>query len=133
MEEKQKTEVIVEKEKPKATNKNAAIGCLTLIVIAVFIIWLISPKGETKLTIEAYRTTQGFVKQHLKAPATAQFPNYDKNFVQVIGKDSVQVNSYVDSQNGFGVMLRSTYVIQMYKKGNDWYCVYFEFDGKRVK
>ena len=129
----QKIDAVVEKEKPKATNKNAAIGCLVFIIIIAVIAWIISPKGETKLTIEAYRTTQGFVKQHLVAPSTAQFPDYDKSFTQVIGKDSVQVNSYVDSQNGFGAMLRSYYVIQMYKKGDNWYCIYFILNDQRIK
>ena len=131
--EQKKGEDQVTKEKPKATNKDAAIGCLIFIIIATVIIWAIYPKGESGLKIDAFVTAKSYVGQYLKAPATAQFPDYDKNFVQIIGKDSVQVSSYVDSQNGFGAMLRSYYVIQMYKKGDNWYCIYFILNDQRIK
>lgn len=57
------------------------------------------------------------VKQQLRAPASAQFPGC------VFGADQYQVRGtrdgktfwvigYVDSQNGFGAMLRSKYVVK---------------------
>jgi hypothetical protein len=119
-------------EKTK-TNKNTAIGCITMLIIAVFIIWLIYPKGERGEKIDAWTTAQGYVKQHLKAPASAKFQEYNSDAVQKISESSYQINSYVDSQNSFGALIRSRYVIKLHKKDKDWYYDYFVFDGEKLK
>ena len=55
--------------------------------------------------------TEEAIKQILQAPSTAKFP-WDYNEYNVKKKDgSVIVQGYVDSQNGFGAMLRSTYQV----------------------
>ncbi len=74
-----------------------------------------------------------YVKQSLKAPSTAEFPGT----VLEIGewkvsrnKDVVTVQSYVDSQNGFGAMIRSNFVVQI--SYTDHSCLYMEVDGTVV-
>ena len=57
-----------------------------------------------------------YVLQGLKAPSTAEFPG---TFLEIgewnvtRNKDVITVRSYVDSQNGFGAMIRSNFAVQM--------------------
>lgn len=69
------------------------------------------------------QAAQQFVKRSLKAPTTANFPACDAPGVMVKSQairagdhwspTSHTVTGYVDSQNSFGAMLRSTYTVQM--------------------
>lgn len=59
--------------------------------------------------VGAYRFTKNFVKLTLKAPATAEFPAYSSTIVRSAGQCRYVINSYVDSQNGFGAVLRTSY------------------------
>lgn len=61
----------------------------------------------------AYVMSQNFVKRHLKAPSTAAFPSGVARYSQAIGNCQFAVNSYVDSQNSFGAMVRSSYTATM--------------------
>ncbi|MBQ3045171.1 MAG: zinc ribbon domain-containing protein [Clostridia bacterium] len=74
-----------------------------------------------------------YVLQGLKSPSTAEFPGT----ILEIGewkvsrnKDVVTVKSYVDSQNGFGAMVRSTFIVQM--SYSDKSCLYLQIDGTTV-
>ena len=59
-----------------------------------------------------------FVKDKLKAPATAKFPSWgDRADVTDIGNFRYRVSGYVDSQNGFGAMIRTHYVAVVRDKG----------------
>ena len=62
---------------------------------------------------------QQFVLQGLKAPSTAKFPAlpYDTS---TDGDGLYKVNSYVDSQNGFGAMIRSDWTVLMRLSGSSW-------------
>lgn len=66
--------------------------------------------------------TEVIVKEMLKSPSTAEFPVCNaKNFsIEKLGEDSYIVSSYVDSQNGFGAMIRS-----------DWSVKYRYLDDKK--
>lgn len=59
----------------------------------------------------AYNYTEGFVKQRLKSPSTAEFPGlFEKaDHITELGNDEYRINSWVDSQNGFGAMIRSKF------------------------
>ena len=57
-----------------------------------------------------YRITTRLIAKTLKAPSTAKFPSfYDDGAVTFtsLGGNRYKVSSYVDSQNGFGAMLRT--------------------------
>ena len=74
-------------------------------------------------------TCEECVKRILKAPSTAKFPNIlDWKFQK--DKDIVIVQSYVDSQNGFGAMLRSNFQITL--NTTDKKVISFIFDGKEL-
>lgn len=58
--------------------------------------------------------SQKFVRQNLKAPTTAEFPDWTQENCQTThAGDTWTVTSYVDSQNGFGAMIRSDYTANM--------------------
>lgn len=60
----------------------------------------------------AMMATEGAVKERLRSPATAQFPKKSgEDGVQVVRIDACRflVISHVDSQNGFGALVRSSY------------------------
>lgn len=76
------------------------------------------------------------VEKVLKAPSTAEFPGgwldpYEDWGMSKIN-NLVTVASYVDSENGFGAMIRSTFRIQMQIDGSTWSISYFEFDGQVI-
>jgi hypothetical protein len=71
---------------------------------------------------DAYYTIQGFVRNRLKSPGSAQFPPVRAAHVGQVGAVADQryiVAAYVDSQNSFWALLRSHFVgeIQQTSKG----------------
>ena len=65
---------------------------------------------------EAYVMSQQFVKTRLKAPSTASFPWITDSDVSVVATKNCHfiVHAWVDSQNSFGAMLRSTYKAELH-------------------
>lgn len=59
----------------------------------------------------AHIMASNFVKERLKAPASAKFPYTNAAGVSItpLGDCRFTVVSYVDSQNGFGAMIRSRF------------------------
>lgn len=76
---------------------------------------------------DAYYTSRGLVRQKLKAPSTAEFPNYyteDGSItVQYLGGCKFTIAAWVDSQNSFGAMIRTPYLVEVeYRpETEDWY------------
>jgi len=68
---------------------------------------------------QAYIISQTYVKAILKSPSTADFSLLDYQSFD-LGKDKYKIVSYVDSQNGFGAMIRSNYSAVLLFKGGDW-------------
>lgn len=66
-------------------------------------------KARCSDTIMAYVMSQNFVKAKLVAPSTAEFPSFSDVKVTKAGECKFTVLGYVDSQNSFGAMLRTTY------------------------
>ncbi|KRU24418.1 putative lipoprotein [Clostridium sporogenes] len=81
---------------------------------------------ETKKKIEVYKASQEFVKENLKAPATAEFPNFEDGKVTVAGDEKgYSVIAYVDAENSFGAKIRSKYLCNLQDDGNGGYKVEF--------
>ncbi|MBA6091912.1 hypothetical protein H4C81_24005 [Pseudomonas monteilii] len=83
-----------------------------------FYSWKNSPQREIEAQVRdcgdttmAFVMSQNFVKQRLKSPASAAFPYVSDRGVDVLadGVCGFQVSAYVDSQNGFGALIRSRY------------------------
>lgn len=70
---------------------------------------------------DAEMMAREFVKQRLKAPASAVFPANSRAAVTKLGMGRYQVISYVDSQNSFGANLRAPFVCTLrYLGGDQW-------------
>lgn len=66
---------------------------------------------------EAVYASQKFVESRLKSPKTADFqPMFQANVKRV--NDIYTITSYVDSQNGFGAIIRSNYIVKLKRKSN---------------
>lgn len=78
-------------------------------------------QSEQNLKSTAYFNAQECVKNLLKSPSTADFPYGSEQFVTQIDEDTYLINSYVDSQNSFGAMLRTQYVCQVTLTSNESY------------
>lgn len=58
----------------------------------------------------AWRACVGFVTERLRAPSTAQFnPDGEAETVRIPGTSDYSVSTWVDSQNGFGAMIRTEF------------------------
>ncbi|WP_062391107.1 hypothetical protein [Pseudomonas abietaniphila] len=66
-------------------------------------------ESECRNTVAAFVMSQGFVKRSLKSPASAVFPSQAVASTQA-GQCKFVVVAYVDSQNGFGALIRTSYV-----------------------
>lgn len=96
---------------------------LAWIIISGFVIMLIvilakSPaKPSTEKWVpdnfDAYVMAKQFVEDRLKAPSTAEFASIHKSTITQTSPMVWTVKSYVDSQNGFGAMIRTKYTISM--------------------
>jgi Double zinc ribbon len=69
----------------------------------------------------AFYICQQFVEKRLKAPASAKFASYSTDMTIDLGDGKFRVSSYVDSQNGFGAMLRNNYTCTVHwTGGSSW-------------
>ena len=79
--------------------------------------------------IDACYMSHTFIGDRLKAPSTAKFENcYDADIVYE-GNQTYTVYSYVDSQNGFGAMIRTNYYTTILDKQNGYWSLidYFAY------
>ena len=115
--------------KPK---QPATPGSIIFVCAFFFIIFLIfkcscSQTDEEKavsnaenLKIKAFVYSHNCVEQQLKSPSSAEFP-YGTEGVTKIDDKTFLINSYVDSQNSFGAMIRTKYSCQVTINGDDNY------------
>jgi hypothetical protein len=68
---------------------------------------------------QAFIISKNFVQAMLKSPKTADFPFLDYSH-RNLGDGKWIIQSYVDSQNGFGAMIRTQYQVEMQFNGGDW-------------
>jgi DNA-directed RNA polymerase subunit RPC12/RpoP len=59
-----------------------------------------------------------FIRDRLKAPSTAKFPDQDAFEIHNINPHVWKVFSYVDSQNSFGALLRTKYSVELQTESN---------------
>lgn len=59
----------------------------------------------------AYNYAKDFVKAKLKSPSTAEFPiaSEQSKHINKLSNGSYKINSWVDSQNGFGATIRTKF------------------------
>jgi hypothetical protein len=125
-------------------------GFVLLIILFIFIVGLIvsdatddnsssnpATQLEQDLSSYAFVISQNFITSTLKAPSTADFPFLDFT-AENLGNNRYKVTSYVDSQNGFGAMIRSNWqTVLKYNSGDtanpsSWILEKMIFDGEVV-
>lgn len=79
--------------------------------------------GDRELA--AFDVCRDFVKDRLRSPGSAEFRNYFQDDGEVVvtgsGDGPYVVSSTVDSQNGFGALLRSDFTCTVnYTGGSNW-------------
>lgn len=107
-----------------------------LIVLVLLVASALSSRGGSKADTSggegvAYLMSQNFVKDRLKSPASAKFPSRfdDDVVIASLGSERYRVSAWVDSQNGFGAMIRTAYVaVVRYTGNNNWRLESLEFD-----
>ena len=107
--------------------RSSALGCAVAFVIVAAAVFLFLksidthplPQADTSDEWDAYWMAKQFVTDSLKCPTTATFPSSDASGVTVdYSGGQWNVVGYVDAQNSFGAMIRSTYVVSMEYKGD---------------
>lgn len=103
-----------------------------MIVLAFAILAGCASKPVCEDEIMAFVMSQNFIRDQLKSPSSAQFPNITDKDVLVTaakedgGKCSFTVMTPVDSQNSFGAMLRSRFVVKLApndERGSSWHLI----------
>ncbi len=67
----------------------------------------------------AYHTAIEMIQDQLVAPSTAKFQKFDYDLVRTVDYCTWIINSYVDSQNSFGAMIRTRYRAKIMKVSED--------------
>lgn len=80
--------------------------------------------------ILAYNYAIMFVKEQLKSPASAKFPDsrLKKSHTTALGGGKYRINSWVDSQNSFGAMIRTKFSCTIIIDGTNVQCQGLTFD-----
>lgn len=104
-----------------ARRQTVVPGCLGWAAIAVFVLFVVgvissSLRDNARIDadyIDACVQAHFAIKERLKAPATAEFSDCTEVNAKKQPDGTWGVAGYVDSQNSFGAMIRSQWVIQM--------------------
>lgn len=128
-----------QQQPPKKGSNNGLVilGLLAFLAVAVLIAKGFTPQltpeqlaqhkarseaAKCADTSTAFYMSQEFVKGRLRAPASAKFPRSSDPDVGVryLGDCTHEVLGFVDSQNGFGALIRSKYIVKLKNdKGTD--------------
>ena len=119
-------------------NLNSVITAVVLFICIMYLFPQMNFSSDTKTSmsentdvyLEAFSIANQFVKRKLKIPASAEFPFKHETGVFVFKKEnSFGVNSFVDSQNSFGVMIRTYFYAEVSQTGNkQWKLNSLKFD-----
>ena len=101
-------------------NKKLIIGFAVLFATLAVIInaGQSDPKTAGDLSNLAYIHCQNHVKNRLKSPASADFPLLP-DYAERMKNSAYIIQGYVDSQNGFGAMVRSNFTCGIKFTGGD--------------
>ena len=128
---------LIEDEVQKPISKNnkpkKESGCLTVFIIGVVLLIIFyiigsngdnsSPSSSTNKFL-AYNYAENFIEKKLKSPSTADFPGVsekDKHITD-LGGGKYKINSWVDSQNGFGATIRTNFSCTIIFEGDNVRC-----------
>lgn len=108
--------------------KLTKVALITIIVSLAFIFLVVIATSGTETETQDGSTELGacfmaqqFMTDRLKAPSSAEFENCNDATITFLGNNTYEVLSYVDSQNGFGAMLRTNYYVELYYLGDEYW------------
>lgn len=122
------------REIKKANNSASALGALVLLIGCAVVAVLCSQSNKNTASqkpteMDACYMAQQFVQENLRAPSTAKFPSCYDVSVTTLSATQYSISSYVDSENGFGAMLRTGYTAKVEYVGDDkWNLIDLQFD-----
>jgi Zn finger protein HypA/HybF involved in hydrogenase expression len=107
------------------TGNKIVAGFLSILIL--FIIISVSGNSNTPTEnkkvghddIEVCVEAQMQLKNYLKSPSTAKFPSCSNFSIVKSDNETYTVSSYVDSQNGFGAMIRSDWTVKYHYLGEN--------------
>lgn len=113
-------------DKVKSGNLKGALFCVIVLVAIIYGCTSgedkppAAPKVATAEELQSYAAVycRNIVESSLKAPKTAEFP---WGLSAVFSDGAYVVNSYVDSQNSFGALIRTHYRCELEHSGTDPY------------
>ena len=73
--------------------------------------------GNSNPSTMASIQCENFVKNNLKSPSTANFPNLP--MITDKGNGTFEVTGYVDAENSFGATLRNFFICDIHYTGGD--------------
>lgn len=122
-------EAEVNQKAAKATGKGC-LGCLG-VVVALSILFAVvvtlsrddSPEAQAKRELSGASAIvtvicENAVESRLRSPGTADFPFGHVSAVRTSGPNAFMLASYVDSQNGFGAVVRTNFVCEVTGAGS---------------
>lgn len=77
-------------------------------------------RSSESLTADAFTMCQRFVKNELVSPATAEFCSILDAEIKELPNRKFSIYGYVDSQNGFGAVVRTRFICEVQFKNNEW-------------
>lgn len=137
------------KEAPKKElTKGEGITAIVVVVIFCLVAWQaitstsksdgtsapapVAVQPEQHSDVDAYIDAQAIVEKTLKSPSTAKFPSSSHATITRAGENIFKVDSYVDSQNGFGAMIRSEWSVMFEYVGDKLDTYAISIDGETV-
>ena len=109
--------------KPPLTRRQAVVAVLIAVGIGASLLWSALDKDPEQA---AESVCEDYVTDRLKAPASAEFPGADR--VVSSTADEWTVVASVDSENGFGAMIRTDYVCTVRDISGKWDLVSLDVD-----
>ena len=123
------------------TGSKIVAGFLSVLILLIIIL---ANSGGSNTTTETKKVghdntevcaeAQMQLEKYLKSPSTAKFPSCSTFSIIKSDNETYTVSSYVDSQNGFGAMIRSDWTLKYHHLGENNISIdSVVMDGKTLK
>jgi len=111
------------------------------VVVALFVLIVAAPAANNALfpdPAEAYQAEQDqekkdayvyareIVKEQLKVPSSAEFQKAYEVEITEVGDSKYSFSFWLEAQNSFGAMVRTTYNCTMQRKDDKWHLIRLE-------
>lgn len=116
-------------DQERSTNRGCLIGGVAVLAFVVIVAVVGSMGGDDDtnssdtMRLSAFDVCKDFVKDRLRSPGSAKFRNFFEDDGEVIvtgaGKGPYTVRSTVDSENGFGALIRTDFTCSVTNTSGD--------------